>query len=238
MDSLYRFLGELGYTHPLHPPLTHVPIGCIVAGFLFAVLAFFLKQPSFSKTARHCLGLALVALPLTAFAGYLDWQHNYGGAWLWPIRIKLLLAGILLAVLIVAHTLCLRKNQATVNVVLACLVCLGLAGGLGFYGGELVYGKQEAAAPGQTAAFPDVAAEGRRLFAQKCSACHYPDQTAMKIGPGLKGLFSRDQLSSSGWPATEENVRRQITAPFETMPAFNALSDQEMQALMAYLKTL
>ena len=37
--------------------------------------------------------LAFLGLFPTVLAGYVDWQHFYGGTWLFPIKMKMLLAG-------------------------------------------------------------------------------------------------------------------------------------------------
>jgi uncharacterized membrane protein len=33
MEIFYHFLQKMGYDHPVHPPITHIPIGLIVAVF-------------------------------------------------------------------------------------------------------------------------------------------------------------------------------------------------------------
>lgn len=84
-----------------------------------------------------------------------------------------------------------------------------------------------------------LAREGARLFNEKaCADCHYADRIDTKIGPGFKELFKRDKLPVSGRAVTEENVRRQLKTPFRAMPPFAALSEEEVKALLAFLKTL
>ncbi len=86
--------------------------------------------------------------------------------------------------------------------------------------------------------------EGKSLFDRNCKMCHHADKAGAKVGPGLKDLFKNQELPSTHRPATEANVRQQIEqgnphAKPMAMPAFaNKLSDQEMQALLDYLKTL
>ena len=41
---IYDFLKNIGYHHPIHPPFTHVPVGLVIAGFIFILLAFFVHQ--------------------------------------------------------------------------------------------------------------------------------------------------------------------------------------------------
>jgi cytochrome c len=87
-------------------------------------------------------------------------------------------------------------------------------------------------------------AKGQSLFKQNCDLCHYADKTDKKLGPGLKGLFSWKELPSSHKPVTEENVRAQIETgslnakPMPMPPFKDKLKPAEMDALIAYLKTL
>ena len=82
------------------------------------------------------------------------------------------------------------------------------------------------------------AASGNGLFARHCASCHYADRDEPKLGPGLRGLFQRDRLLSSGRVLTEETVRQQLISPFRSMPSFRSLSDGEIAHLVAYLKIL
>ena len=88
------------------------------------------------------------------------------------------------------------------------------------------------------------AEKGAQVFEEDCSICHYADRTDTKLGPGMKGLFKNQLLPASHKPATEENVRAQITKgdphgkPMP-MPAFgDQLNSRQMDDLLAYLKTL
>ena len=84
-----------------------------------------------------------------------------------------------------------------------------------------------------------LAREGARLFSEKaCADCHYADRTDTKIGPGFKELFKRDKLPMSSRAVTEDNVRKQLKTPFRAMPPFADLSEEEVEALLAFLKTL
>ena len=81
------------------------------------------------------------------------------------------------------------------------------------------------------------AAKGKEVF-QQCATCHDPDSDEKKIGPGLKGLFKKDKLTSGKKP-TEANVRARIDEGGAGMPPYKELlSDQEKDDLIAYLKTL
>lgn len=86
--------------------------------------------------------------------------------------------------------------------------------------------------------------EGKTLFDRNCRTCHHAEKADTKVGPGLKDLFKNQELPATHRPATEANVRKQIEegnrhAKPMGMPGFaKKLSDQEMQALLDYLKTL
>ncbi|MEO7143314.1 MAG: c-type cytochrome [Bryobacteraceae bacterium] len=81
------------------------------------------------------------------------------------------------------------------------------------------------------------AAKGKEVFEQ-CAVCHNVDTDEKKMGPSLKGLFTHDKLKS-GKKVTEANVRAQINAGGNGMPAYeDMLSDTEKNDVIAYLKTL
>jgi len=84
------------------------------------------------------------------------------------------------------------------------------------------------------------AEEGSQLFVSKgCAQCHYVDSSNTKVGPGLEGLFNRDELPVSGKKVTEENVREQLESPYKNMPSFaDRLTKAEKDQLIDYLKTL
>ena len=233
IQFIYQTLTKFGYTHPLHPTLTHVPIGLVIGAFLFALAALVFRRTRLVQTARHCVILAVIVVVPTALLGIMDWQHFYGGALLFPIKMKLVLAGVLLVFLTLAVIFgLLGENFARVVMALYAL-CLLSAVGLGYFGGELVYGtKAPAVATG------GLAAEGAMVFQQNCSACHLTASTANKIGPGLKGIFKLDKFPVSGKPVSEENFKSTLQKPFDKMPPFGHLAPEQVDALTAYLKTL
>lgn len=82
------------------------------------------------------------------------------------------------------------------------------------------------------------ALSGETLFMANCSGCHYPDRKDTKVGPGLLGLFKNPKLPATGKPVTEENVRQRIINGGEKMPPFRHLKEDDIQAIVGYLKTL
>ncbi len=81
-------------------------------------------------------------------------------------------------------------------------------------------------------------AAGQRVFVNQCSSCHYADSDKGLYGPGLAGLFRKPYLPS-GMAANDTRVRSVIVRGWAMMPPMgNALPDQDLEELMAYLHTL
>ena len=78
LDFLYNFLSGIGFNDPLHPPITHIPIGLTVGAFLFFLGALIFKKKRFILTARHTSVLAFVFAFPTILLGVFDWIHFYG----------------------------------------------------------------------------------------------------------------------------------------------------------------
>ncbi len=72
-------------------------------------------------------------------AGLLDWQHVFAGDWNKWIVIKMILGVVLTGVL--ATTVVMGRNGASQKVLLRMyLLSLAICGGLGYSGGELLFG--------------------------------------------------------------------------------------------------
>jgi len=234
IEFIYQTLDKFGYTHPLHPTLTHLPIGMVMGAFLFALAALIFRRTSLARTARHCVILGLLAAIPTALLGIMDWQHFFGGTLRLPFKMKLILAVILISFLLLAVVLGFFGERFQKMVFVLYVMCLMTTVGLGYFGGEIVYGKRapEGAEPG------GAAAKGAAVFQQNCSACHLTDSTGTKIGPGLMGLFKRDKFPVSGKPISEDHIRDLLAKPIAKMPPFGHLPDGEVDDLIEYLKTL
>jgi uncharacterized membrane protein len=139
IENLYSFLAALGFTHPLHPMLTHVPMGMIIGMVVFSLLGLMWQNQNFSQTAFHCSVLALVAVVPVIGAGVLDWLHLQHGEWNGYIIAKMIL-GTLLTILLAISVILKRKGVGPGRMLLLYLLCLACAGGLGYSGGQLVYG--------------------------------------------------------------------------------------------------
>jgi len=239
IEIIYQTLTKFGYTHPLHPTLTHLPIGMVMGVFFFVLVALIFRRANLAQTARHCSVLALIAAVPTALLGLMDWQHFYGGSLLFPIKMKLVLAGILIVFLLLAVISGFLGETFSKTVISLYVLCLISVIGLGYFGGELVFGRPSTPDTVSLEKKEDpLVIKGAQAFNQDCAACHYTDRQDFKVGPGLKDLFLQKTLYKSNLPVTDENVRKQLTDPFESMPAYNDLPDETLDALMAYLKTL
>jgi mono/diheme cytochrome c family protein len=164
----------------------------------------------------------------------MDWQHRFGGAYLFEIKMKLVLAGILLFLLLAAVVYAALSGTFTKTLLAIYALCLLTVIGLGYFGGELVYGTKTSAETESKG----LAGEGAALFKQNCSGCHFTDRTETKVGPGLKGLFAQDKFPISGKPVSDDGFRRILKTPYSRMPPFGHLPDEQVNALLDYLKTL
>lgn len=91
---------------------------------------------------------------------------------------------------------------------------------------------------GSQPAMSKEALQGERVFKMQCSICHNANSTQALHGPGLKGLYHRQALPS-GIPLTDEHVRQNIVRGRAMMPPFgNILDEQQINDLIAYLKTI
>lgn len=81
-------------------------------------------------------------------------------------------------------------------------------------------------------------ASGRRVYNVYCLSCHPAYSSHGNKGPGLKGLYKKEYLPS-GLTATDEHVEQSILRGRNMMPRFgDTLSQQQVQDLIAYLRTL
>ena len=81
-------------------------------------------------------------------------------------------------------------------------------------------------------------AAGRQIYNQRCAACHFAYSSRGSHGPSMKGLFKRKFLPS-GLPANNRFVTQTMLNGRGMMPAAGyTLSDDQLRALLAYLRTL
>ena len=79
-------------------------------------------------------------------------------------------------------------------------------------------------------------ARGALVFRQYCARCHYATTTQGLHGPGLQAL-TKLKAMPSGAPPTDEMLTDVILHGHGMMPA-TALTDSQLQDLLAYLHTL
>lgn len=140
IELVFQMLNGLGFDHPIHPAMTHVPMGMVMGGFVFGVVSFFLRHAELGTTAHHCFILALIGVLPTVLLGYMDWQHMFEAEWSDLILIKVLLA-VLLGILLILSVRIGKKNEpVSVRVLVLYSLCLVNIIALGFAGGELQYG--------------------------------------------------------------------------------------------------
>ena len=226
-NLFYDLLAWLGYTHPFHPVLVHVPAGMSIGAFCFAVWANVTGQHIYRTTAYQLIVFAFLFIFLTIPVGILDWQRFYGGAWIFEIKMKLGLAA--LYVILLLATVVIGRNDTNSSIIMPALYASGLftVMGLGFFGGQLVYHGFSPEAPEQFKV-------GRRTFESHCSGCHRRGENIiepdlpLRNAPQLKNYndflsFVRDPHMPDGTPGA--------------MPQYtpSVLSDEEARQLYDYL---
>jgi mono/diheme cytochrome c family protein len=242
VDSIYQLFAALGYSHPIHPPVTHMTIGLTGGALFFALGAQFLHRHNLRVTARHACVLAFIFIFPTVLLGVLDWIHFYNAALIRPIKMKMILAATLFVLLAAGTILGSERRERPVlaiGVYAAAFVC---AAGLGYFGGNLVFGSgvvqpSRTGEPGPVSLGSPVPAElqaGGDLFAGNCAACHARGGNVVE--PTLP-LRDAPQLESF------DRFARFVHAPTMPggkpgpMPSFPAskLGDQELREIYEYI---
>lgn len=79
-------------------------------------------------------------------------------------------------------------------------------------------------------------ARGAAVYQTHCARCHRPNDTHSLNGPGLQAI-TKESAMPSGAPPTDERLTAVIVRGRGMMPA-TSLTDDQLQDLLAYLKTL
>jgi uncharacterized membrane protein len=140
VEAIFEFLAKVGFKHPLHPGLTHLPMGMVMGAVTFRLASFLPKLKMLARTGYHCVILGILGIFPTVFTGYLDWQHTYDGQWEFLIILKMILAGVLFVLLTAIAIVDDPEQPKLDRNTLLYLICVLVAIGLGFSGGELLYG--------------------------------------------------------------------------------------------------
>lgn len=140
IETIFTFLNQIGFMHPVHPAFTHIPMGMVMGAVVFRFCSLVPKFKVLARTAYHCVILGLLGLFPTAATGFMDWQHRYQGEWENLIIIKMVLA-VLLAVLMMFIAIKDDPENPGFNKITgAYFLMILFAVGLGFSGGELIFG--------------------------------------------------------------------------------------------------
>jgi uncharacterized membrane protein len=140
IELIYQTLAKIGYSHPLHPAITHIPMGMIIGGFLFALGSVVMKKDDLAKAAHYCYTLALIFVLPTMMLGYMDWQYKFDAEWNRLILTKIILAVMLTVILVITFFYGKNVKIDSKQKLILYVICFAIAMGLGFIGGELQYG--------------------------------------------------------------------------------------------------
>ncbi len=221
IKAFYGLMNALGYHHPVHPTEVHMPIGLIVGALVLALVAFFFRRHKIDRTPYYCLFLAFIWVFPTMLLGIMDWQYFYAGAWITPIKVKLIVTPILI-VLLALGIFMGRKNGAVslrmmpIYFLLVCAVTV-----LGYFGGELTFS-------GRTIEGPPQYLAGQQIYAVSCTACHPGGGNALQPDkPIVRSPLIQSQQVFQFW----------LRHPATPMPAFpeSALPADQVQELYNYV---
>jgi uncharacterized membrane protein len=152
IHSFYALLKSLGYTHPIHPAVTHITVGLTMGTLAFGIVSVLFRRVRLKLTAWHCAMLAIVSIGPTVLFGYMDWQEKFNGEWLPQIIAKMCLAGLLFVCLLAALLLgrgqdwdrhgtetAPWRNPRSIAALVLYAACTGIVIVIGYLGGSLVY---------------------------------------------------------------------------------------------------
>jgi uncharacterized membrane protein len=224
LDGFYHALEAIGYTHPIHPTQVNMPIGLVVGALVLVLAAVCSKRAHLAVSARHAIIVAFFFLIVTAAAGVMDWMHFYSGVWLFPIKVKVVLAAFLFVLLGVAVFASERLKPTSPVLISIYVLSFFTVVALGFFGANLVFG-------GRTPPLPKQFHAGETVYRMNCCGCHPYGGNALKP---RKAVLGSDKLNDFqtfvGW----------IRNPRAPMPPFppERISDTQARQLYEYAKNL
>ncbi len=254
IDSLYQLLAKVGYTDPLHAPVTHIPIGLGIGALLFFLVAIIFNRKQLVLTARHAAILAFLFVFPTILFGVFDWLHFYKGVLLPAIKYKMILASVVLVVLAVSIIVGSEVKLHKITLVVSYAIAFVAFVALGWFGGRLVPGvyaasaqpaaQTQQAAPAaqasgglQPAVSRTAAQRGEALFNDNCAACHANGGNVVDAKLPLKTAPQLD---------TQDHFIAFVRAPHMpdgssgNMPAFpsDQISDSQAGDLYSYITSM
>lgn len=221
VSSFYGLLETVGYPHPVHPILVHITVGLVFGAFVLGLLARLRRQPELRRSAWHCMLIAFISIIPALVTGLMDWHRSYAAALLFPFKMKFVLAVTLLTLLTAGFFLG-RSNRGEANGMVAIYtLCLVAVCGLGYFGGNLVYG-------GKNTSNPKDYRAGEKTYAANCGGCHANGGNSIKPGLPVKNSSKLSDLDTfRGW----------VRSPNAPMPAFpeTAISNAEVEDMYHYV---
>jgi uncharacterized membrane protein len=223
--ALYQFLDNLGFSHPIHAVLVHLPIGFVVGAFILGSISFLLGRDKLALSARHCTILATIFWFPAVLFGFTDWAHYYGLVWSSAIKIKLILAGILFILLLATlYFENIHKKTSKWSILTLYTSCLITVTFIGWYGAQIVYGTNP-----RLTLIPYKS--GYRVFINECNSCH-PD--------GGNVMDEKKPINNSPKLKNINTFISFVRQPEGNMPSFPAstIPDHETEELYLYLTTV
>jgi mono/diheme cytochrome c family protein len=227
MERLYHLFDAVGYVHPIHPPITHLPVGLVIGAFLLGVISLLFRHQMAGRAARYCMFIAFISIFPTVLLGYMDWQHYFAGGWLNPIKIKLILASILLVLAIISLVIGRSNERTSSGVTGIYTLSLFTVLALGFFGGQLAYS-------GKVPVGPAEFRSGEKLFRANCSGCHPYGGNIVDPKAELRGSDElKDLQTFIRWIRDPrlDNGAKGVMPPF--LPA--RVSDAQAKELLGYI---
>jgi uncharacterized membrane protein len=226
IDSFYQTLEHIGYTHPLHPPMAHAPIGLIIGVFIFIWVALIFRRTMLPSSAyQRLVLLAFIFVFPTALLGFMDWQYFYDGEWLLLIKWKIILAGVLIVLLFIAYRIGRRAQGETKGRLVIYTLCFLNVVALGYMGGQLAYEGE-----GGPSNIPHRVRSGAKVFGANCEQCH-PQGSGILQAPVLQDRATFTSFIRSPKGPGGKSI---------SMPPFppEKISDHKAKKLYRYIKYL
>ena len=221
INSFYHVANGLGYHHPVHPALVHVPIGLAIGALFFGLAGALFRREDLTKSAFHCMCLAaLFWFPVVLF-GYMDWKYFYGGARLTPVIVKMVLAVLLLLFFGIAVFLGFTKRAGSKRALVVYALSVLIAALTGFFGAQLVYTNKLPRAV-------DTYKAGAMIYEAKCAGCHPRGGNVIK--PDLPVVRSPKTRDVTLFTTTLRNA----VPPMPSFPA-SQISDSQAKELYDYI---
>ena len=222
-NAIYALISRTGFSDPIHPALVHVPIGLVLGAFVFGWIGVIFRRERLVLSARDCLVLAFLSWFPAVFIGVMDWRHFYGGEWLAPIIIKMVLAGMLFVLLVIALNFGFKGKGSSRGALITYTLCVITIVLLGWLGARLIY-----SGTGMAQKTMSTYQAGEKIFSANCSSCHPHGGNVIKSD---KPLRDAPQLKNL------ETFVALLRSPVAPMPPFaeSQIPDSQAKKLYEYI---